>query len=71
MAGLARLCKMYGSLEMSDENVGKVIWLWDYANDKPRLKSEMTKDEIMESEKAKWMGMKDRFINENKQQHGK
>ena len=43
--GLARICKMYGSMEVSDANGEKVIWLWDYANDKPRLKEEMTKEE--------------------------
>jgi hypothetical protein len=58
MAGLARICKMYGSIEVSDANGKKVTWLWDYVNDKPRLKTEMTKEEIMASEKAKWMGVK-------------
>ena len=37
MGGLARICKMYGSMEASDANGKKVIWLWDYVNDKPRL----------------------------------
>jgi major membrane immunogen (membrane-anchored lipoprotein) len=54
MGGLARICKMYGSMEVSDANGKKITWLWDYKNDKPRLKSEMTKEEIAESEKAKW-----------------
>ena len=58
MAGLARICKMYGSLEVSDGNGKKVTWLWDYANDKPRLKTEMSKEEIMKSEKAKWSNIK-------------
>lgn len=58
MGGLARLCKMYGSLEVSADGK-KVIWLWDYANDKPRLKTKMTKEEIMVSEKAKWMKAKE------------
>lgn len=42
---------------MSDASGKKVIWLWDYANDKPRLKTEMTKEEIMASEKAKRMSL--------------
>jgi len=54
MGGLARLCKMYGQIDVTDANGKKVIWVWDYANDKPRLKSEMTKDEIKASEIAKW-----------------
>ena len=41
-----------------DANGKKVTWLWDYKNDKPRLKSEMTKEEIAESEKAKWQQIK-------------
>lgn len=62
MGGLARICKLYGSIEVSDKNVN-VVWLWDYANDKPRLKSEMTKEEIAASEKAKWMGVKKCILN--------
>ena len=58
MGGLARICKMHGSLEVSDGNGKKVTWLWDYANDKPRLKTEMSKEEIMKSEKAKWSNIK-------------
>lgn len=53
MAGLAKICKLYKSLV-----VNGVTWLYDYAQDKPRLKSEMTKDEIKASEKAKWMQIK-------------
>ena len=40
-------------MEVSGANGKKVIWLWDYVNDKPRLKSEMSKEEIKASEKAK------------------
>jgi hypothetical protein len=61
MAGLAKICKMYGSMEMIDSEGKKVTWLWDYVNDKPRLKTEMTKDEIMASEKAKWMSVKSKL----------
>ena len=64
MAGLAKLCKMYGSMEVSDANGKKVTWLWDYANDKARLKTQMTEDEIMASEKAKWMGVKSKLDTE-------
>lgn len=58
MGGLSKICKMYGSIEAVGENGKKVIWLWDYVNDKPRLKTEMTSDEITASEKAKWMKIK-------------
>ena len=67
MRGLQKLCKMYGSINAGNDKDGKpVIWLWDYKNDKPRLKSEMTKEEIRESEKAKWESIK-HFIKEIKE----
>lgn len=53
MAGLASICKIYGSMEVTDSNGKKVVWVWDYVNNKPRLKSEMTKEEIKASNKAK------------------
>ena len=53
MSGLARICKMYGRMTVK-ENGKKVTWIYDYKNDKPRLESEMTKDEIKDSEKAKY-----------------
>ena len=48
------------------EDGSKVVWLWDYANDKARLKSEMTKDEIMASDKAKYTSLKSQLDAENK-----
>lgn len=46
-------------MEVTDANNGKkVTWLWDYKNNKPRLQSEMTKEEIAESERAKWQQIK-------------
>ena len=58
MEKISRLWELHGSMEVIDANGKKVTWLWDYANDKARLKAEMTKEEIMASEKAKWMGIK-------------
>lgn len=63
MGGLAKICKMFGSVNITDSNGNKVIWVWDYLNEKPRLKSEMTKEEIMESEKAKWLNLKNELNN--------
>ena len=57
MGGLSRICKLYGEMKVYSKGK-KVTWLWDYVNDKPRLKTEMTKDEITASEKAKWMKIK-------------
>ena len=64
MAGLAKICKMYGSIEVIDEHGKKLTWLWDYANDIPRLKTEMTKEEIMASEKAKWRAINIKTTNQ-------
>ncbi len=58
MAGLERLLKLYGSIICKDADGKSVVWLWDYANDKARLKTEMTKEEITASEKAKWSDIK-------------
>lgn len=56
MAGLAKICKIYGLMTVTGTDGKRVVWVWDYANDKARLKSEMTKEEIMASERAKYMG---------------
>ena len=42
MEKISRLWKMHGSIEVTDANGNKVVWLWDYANDKARLKTQMT-----------------------------
>lgn len=49
MSGLQNLCKLYGKMK-----VGNVLWVWDYVNDKPRKKSEMTKAELAASDAAKY-----------------
>jgi hypothetical protein len=49
MTGLQKTLKIYGRMK-----VHNVYWVWDYKNNKPRLEKEMTKEEISESEKAKW-----------------
>jgi len=54
MGGLSKICKIYGAIQVQDSLGRQVKWVWDYANDKARLASEMTKEEIKASEKAKW-----------------
>lgn len=49
MTGLQKLCKLYGRMKINE-----TMWIWDYANGKPRIESEMTKEEITASEKEKW-----------------
>ena len=54
MSGLQRICKMYGGMIMKDKDGKEVEWAWDYVNEKPRIKKEMTKKEIDASEKEKY-----------------
>ena len=56
MAGLARICKMYGSIIINGER-----WVWDYAKDEAVLESELVadKERFAASEKAKWKLMKE------------
>jgi len=54
MTGLQKMLKIFGEMEFLSDGK-KVIWVWDYANDKPRIKSEMTKEEIIASDKAKYI----------------
>lgn len=58
MSGLGKILKLTGSIICKGNDGEKVVWLWDYVNDKARLKSEMTDEEIKASEKAKWMDIK-------------
>ena len=55
MPGLAEILKIYGEMEVKNDKGESVTWVWDYAKGKPRLKSEMTKEEFTESEKVKWL----------------
>lgn len=50
---LAKICKMYGKFVVVDKEGKEVIWLYDYVNDKPRLKSEMSKEEIKASNRKR------------------
>ena len=58
MAGLARICKLYGKITCKDRHGNTMVWMYDYANDKPRLQHEMTKEEIAASERAKYEAIK-------------
>ncbi len=53
--GLQTLLKMYGEMKMYDTKGNSITHVWDYANDIPRIKEEMTEQEIKASEKAKWV----------------
>lgn len=61
MGGLRRLCKLYGRMEFVDKDGKKKEYVWDYVKDEPRIKSEMTKEELKTSEKKKWMDLKNKL----------
>ena len=52
MSGLQKICKLYSGITVKSKDK-TVKWLWDYVNDKPRLETEMTKEEILASEKKR------------------
>ena len=56
--GFQKILKIYGEMKATDKNGNSVTHVWDYALDKPRIKSEMTKEEISASEKAKYSQLK-------------
>lgn len=58
MGGLNKILKLYGSMTIKGNDGKEVKWVYDYANDKPRIESEMTKEEIKASEKTKWESLK-------------
>lgn len=45
-------------MKATDNKGNSISYVWDYANDKARIKGEMTKEEIAASEKAKWMQLR-------------
>jgi len=53
MSGLQRILKLHGSMTILGKGNKKAVWVWDYANNMARLKSEMTRAEISASAKAK------------------
>jgi len=53
MGGLRKILEMYGQVECIDKQGNKTVWIWDYAEDRARKKSEMTKEELAKSRKAK------------------
>lgn len=41
--GFQRILKIYGEMKVTDSKGNTVVHVWDYANDKPRLKGEWNK----------------------------
>lgn len=51
--GLSKILQLYGSLKVKSGD-NEVSYVWDYAQNKSRLKGEMTQEEWEASEKARW-----------------
>jgi hypothetical protein len=60
MTGLQKVLKSTGRIIVQSGSES-VTWVWDYANDRPMIEKEMTKEEIKASEIAKWMPLKDKI----------
>jgi hypothetical protein len=56
MAGLARICKLYGRMTTRGADGKSVIWVWDYAKDEAVHEKDMPEgsDRWKKSEEAKW-----------------
>jgi hypothetical protein len=52
--GLQRVCKMYGGMTIQGEK-----WVWDYARDIPVRKADMTHEQLVQSERAKYAAIKE------------
>jgi len=53
MGGIRNICRAYGGLKVT-QNGKTVEYVWDYIKDKPRPKSEMTKEELEANERHKF-----------------
>ena len=58
MAGLAMICKIYGGMIVKGADGKEVKWLYDYAQDRPRLESEMLAEEKAAKERRKQLKAK-------------
>ena len=56
MSGLARICKMYGSMVVQGNDGKKITLVWDYANDKavPEAEMPLGSERHKASERAKY-----------------
>ena len=56
MAGLAKICKMYGSMTTRGVDGKSVAWVWDYAADKAVHEKDMPSgsERWKASERVKW-----------------
>lgn len=64
MAGLQRICKMFGGLNAVDKNGNRVEYVWDYVADIAVLKSEMPEgsERWQASERKKYADLKAQIV---------
>lgn len=46
MSGWQKILKEYGTVKMKAKDGTVTVWVWDYANDVPKLRAEMTAKEV-------------------------
>jgi len=54
MGGLGKILKVYGQMLVRGDDGKSVLWVWDYATNSARVKSAMSREELANSERAKW-----------------
>ena len=61
MAGLAKICKIYGRMTTRGQDGKSVTWVWDYAADEACHEKDMPEgsERWKASEKAKWERIRD------------
>jgi len=59
MAGLKNIAKLFGSMSVTNSSGETTVWVWDYAKDKAVRKEEMSHEDWMASEKAKWAKLRE------------
>lgn len=58
MGGLLKVLKIYGQMTVTRADGKKTVWVYDNANDKAIVKEDMTPEQLKESEKAKYLKIK-------------
>lgn len=54
MTGTLKEFRMQGRMTSTDKDGKKTIWVWDFHENKARIEGEMTKEQFVKSEKAKY-----------------
>lgn len=63
--GLKKILQLYGAMSVT-ANGNTERFVWDYSQNKSRLRKEMTDEEWKASEAIRWGKVKDELTNKNK-----